>query len=224
MQVRTYAGYWYDRPGTSAQPLISEVIQGIGEVIVDIGNDEKIDAAGALDYLITPQGTTGDLSYVKYRQLTLQDSASQFWTLDVLWFNTNKGPDGAHSENNYGAMISLDSKQFDSLPNDAGLRIVGMNDYSNPFVPSDYLSLISNVYDTPGSGLWWNNVTFGTFVMNGARADYDLSRDGNSMLRILANDGSIDRVGGFERVVFSDGVIAWSGPHFTGQSAVGFRH
>src|SRR5690554_410484 len=117
MQIRTYAGYWFDRGVTSAQPLISELVQGFGEVIIDIGDDGIIDAGGARDFLITPRGQSGDLNSVSYRELTLQGNAGQTWKLDVIHLNSATNINTAN-QTNTGAMIALNGQQFDILPKD----------------------------------------------------------------------------------------------------------
>jgi len=203
MQNLSYAGYWYNRSDTGSQPLITELLDGRGQVAFDFGDDKIIDGGGNKDFLITPKGSSGDLNYVKYRELTLSTDSDASYKLDVIWFNSYDG------KFNSGALVALNFSQFHALPNDPTLRLVSTRDYTNDFVASDVFSQTFNASDTPGAGNWYNGLSRGTFTFSGAREDYSFSRTPEKGIVFTAANSDADTLFGYERVAFDNGTLAY---------------
>jgi hypothetical protein len=217
MQVRTYGAYWFNRPVVQPGALATETIDAYGEIIFDIGDDSIADSGGALDFIITPGGTSGNLNTVVYRQMTLENDAGQVFKIDVLYVNQAIDVATAQQVNN-GAVIPLDSAQWNALPQDPTLRIVSFFDYTDPFVPASLFNLTFMGQDTPGDGFWWNNVTKGTFnTAEGDRSDFTIARDDQNVL-VLTYGEDVDRIAGFERVGFADGFLAFDDDGVAGQA------
>src|SRR5690606_36566932 len=136
MQHRAYAAYWYEKRGwlTGPDVFFSDMIDGFGEVIVDIGPDVTLDGGGAYDYLLTPRGASGNLEEVVHRQFSLVDSKGKYYEIDTIYMQHYDELRG-HST---GAIVTLEHAQWAAIPNDPLLKVTGYSDYANPDVPRKY--------------------------------------------------------------------------------------